>query len=1585
MDDMDPATAALIAQMQEEDSRGRRERRAPEVYKPPALGEGGYAKGAASEAKTPKAKADGASRSRTPSEAPPPFEAPPPSGRRERKAPELYKPPPPGEGGYAKSDKSRRTSGASDKPSPASEKRGGDRRGRGEIDASPSDGGKRKESSSPAIRSSADNPKLGKPPKGEDYVHFRLEVWVKEVKRKGNPQHSDRLFKRFNDRGEELPFENCDSRGEPPHKSNPQTDRVSLRSERAVGRYFERREADEAAEKAKRAKRGGKSSGGGGKASASASEKMPPPPPRTEATSAKKTEPSSSRSRAKPSEPAKKIVPSTECHRDNSAVRCAVLSGWKAMDHCDEYRLAAEGAAGRDKDDPEKVTEKRIKLHFVDGEGKSCHQCMQKTANMPCKNLVKKGKSKEVSCFASFCTSCYERYYNYLSPAKMCEKCPRCLNTCVCRKCMRERPFNEDECKSFRDADAATMKAHAARVLDHVAPHLVAVAGQLKAERSAHAESPWDAPEIPEMLPGGTYRLVCDQCSASIADCHRHCGSCESDYCLDCVAEMRALPHYRVKSEFRPETRRWEGDEKCFAPVVKTEGGDAHAAAAGGALAPAGPSKPTPAARTEQKKATKVKCPKCIHAADAELTNAISTRDAFEAHMRQVHENPASSSADEDNIKESLKVATEAVANAREKKRAAIETPLSLKVRCVSVSTKASLAVAKAFTDPLDDVNGLASTYGKNAARAAMDAADALTSTANDDAAAARDAFVKEVFEGAEHVKGKKATEDARRGPESQTWRHHADANDDAARIAAVSRRESSDAPSRPCSLCVPRPAARGSSRGAAAAAGHGGQAPPPEVRGEGVLAVPRDALPIWSPRADDVNPEKVGKKKYAAALEHFQSHWQRGDAVVVRGVEGKYTGCWKPESITRAMTDMSNKRLGTDASRDVSVIDVIDCESGETVTRSIGEFFKGFDSRAYRESKLQQHGLLKLKDWPSEDDFRQKMPRHFTDFVQMLPFQEYTNQVDGPLNLSTKLPKEWVPPDLGPKSYVAMGRVKEHGVGDSVTRLHQDMSDAVNVLVHVGPSQADEDDDGERVPETEEEKAKASADADAPGARWDIFRREDVPTLNEWLSWKWCKRELEYQPKMEKRARTNHPIHDQQFFLTASDLDALREDTGVRPWSFTQKLGDAVFIPSGCPHQVRNLRSCLKVAVDFVSPESAGLCLVMARQLRGCGMEDKLQGRAMILHGARAADEILNGGKQRAYGGASEAALRKLEEDRAAAATARRKTPSDEDEPDDWDEKNTLEARRKKEEQEEARERAREEKEARARAKADAAERRAAKTKTKKQEPLDEASEEASEIDFASDILAGFADTVLTESQHKKRSHPRETSDGAKPPTAKRSKPKKETHAKVEHYDAAPVAAVPPPSFGNLNPGAFAGAAPVNPLLSQIAAQAFQAQAAAQAAAFAPPPQAIPPRSVGAGPGFFNFSAAPAAVSMPPGLGLGATGPAGVSLPRGPAAGTTPEQEIAAAQHATQMQQHFTEQQSQQPMSPSIIAQFLQNPLLMNVLTSQPTMMAGLMNNPLAMQNFLSALQQQDAAGGFSFSQNAAAQGEEKPHALSG
>lgn len=29
----------------------------------------------------------------------------------------------------------------------------------------------------------------------------------------------------------------------------------------------------------------------------------------------------------------------------------------------------------------------------------------------------------------------------------------------------------------------------------------------------------------------------------------------------------------------------------------------------------------------------------------------------------------------------------------------------------------------------------------------------------------------------------------------------------------------------------------------------------------------------------------------------------------------------------------------------------------------------------------------------------------------------------------------------------------------------------------------------------------------------------------------------------------------------------------GIEPWTFVQELGEAVFIPAGCPHQVRNLK----------------------------------------------------------------------------------------------------------------------------------------------------------------------------------------------------------------------------------------------------------------------------------------------------------------------------------------------------------------------------------------------------------------------------
>merc|ERR1712060_1015806 len=92
---------------------------------------------------------------------------------------------------------------------------------------------------------------------------------------------------------------------------------------------------------------------------------------------------------------------------------------------------------------------------------------------------------------------------------------------------------------------------------------------------------------------------------------------------------------------------------------------------------------------------------------------------------------------------------------------------------------------------------------------------------------------------------------------------------------------------------------------------------------------------------------------------------------------------------------------------------------------------------------------------------------------------------------------------------------------------------------------------------------------------------------------------------------------------------DRLRSATGVEAWSFSQANREAVFIPAGCPHQVCNTRACLKVALDFVAPESASQCLRLAHEFtygheEGFYKEDKLQGELSVLRGAAHLAEVV-------------------------------------------------------------------------------------------------------------------------------------------------------------------------------------------------------------------------------------------------------------------------------------------------------------------------------------------------------------------------
>ena len=104
-----------------------------------------------------------------------------------------------------------------------------------------------------------------------------------------------------------------------------------------------------------------------------------------------------------------------------------------------------------------------------------------------------------------------------------------------------------------------------------------------------------------------------------------------------------------------------------------------------------------------------------------------------------------------------------------------------------------------------------------------------------------------------------------------------------------------------------------------------------------------------------------------------------------------------------------------------------------------------------------------------------------------------------------------------------------------SSTPLHLDVTSAVNLLVYCAPD-----------------------DPRAPGAEWHIFRPKDLEAIRAYLR--------------SKRRNDDHkedPIHARKTYLTrAMRLELAAEK--IIPYEIHQKLGDAIFIPAGCAHQVR-------------------------------------------------------------------------------------------------------------------------------------------------------------------------------------------------------------------------------------------------------------------------------------------------------------------------------------------------------------------------------------------------------------------------------
>lgn len=114
-------------------------------------------------------------------------------------------------------------------------------------------------------------------------------------------------------------------------------------------------------------------------------------------------------------------------------------------------------------------------------------------------------------------------------------------------------------------------------------------------------------------------------------------------------------------------------------------------------------------------------------------------------------------------------------------------------------------------------------------------------------------------------------------------------------------------------------------------------------------------------------------------------------------------------------------------------------------------------------------------------------------------------------------------------------------------------------------------------------------------GAQWDVFRRQDIPKLLNYIT-----------NHIDELSCSNgvlnnvaHPIFDGSFYLDAAHKMRLKEEFEIEPWTFNQCLGEAVFIPAGCPYQIKYVKSCVNIALGFISPENASECIKLINEIR--------------------------------------------------------------------------------------------------------------------------------------------------------------------------------------------------------------------------------------------------------------------------------------------------------------------------------------------------------------------------------------------------
>ncbi|XP_050274088.1 E3 ubiquitin-protein ligase JMJ24 isoform X1 [Quercus robur] len=407
----------------------------------------------------------------------------------------------------------------------------------------------------------------------------------------------------------------------------------------------------------------------------------------------------------------------------------------------------------------------------------------------------------------------------------------------------------------------------------------------------------------------------------------------------------------------------------------------------------------------------------------------------------------------------------------------------------------------------------------------------------------------------------------------------------------------------------------------------------------------------LYCPATQDIKSDGIG---------NFRKHWARGEPIIVKQVfDSPSTSSWDPMVIWRGIQETADEKT-KDENRVVKAIDCFDCSE---VDIELGQFIKGYSDGRILENGQPEMLKLKDWPSPSASeefllyqrpDFISKLPLleyihskwGLLNVAAKLPHYSLQNDVGPKIFISYGTYEELGRGDpvtnlhfnMRDMVYLLVHTCNVNLQGQQSVKIEKIQKSFEDSEMKESPEdpQADLDEEGSpdillgsqsvqnecgaKVDENENEsmvdqgietadvkennvncetsnrEGEDVPERSDPGVLWDVFRRQDVSKVTDYLRIHW----KEFgKPDGVSNDLVKRHLYEETVFLNGHHKRKLKEEFGVEPWSFEQHLGQAIFVPAGCPFQVRNLQSNVQLGLDFLSPESLGEAVRLAEEIR--------------------------------------------------------------------------------------------------------------------------------------------------------------------------------------------------------------------------------------------------------------------------------------------------------------------------------------------------------------------------------------------------